>query len=550
MSDSRVATRLWGASVLIVTLACAPGPVSAQTVSLATTFGGGSGHKGNMFDVEAIGPSPVTIRNLAQNFLGTGGSAADVRVYAVTGGGSYVPHQSNPAAWTLLASGTVVTRPEGTPTPLPFVLALTIPPGATTGLYVTCTTSTPANVSYSFGLPGTQGLPFVSDAHLRIRVGVGRSWPFGVTFSTRVWNGRMTYCPASTCPGDFETNSPDSSLAFDGIEGSPILPAIRELCPGAPFVFSSGSVHAGLGWETVITAGLPVSGFGPGLFTPGGQAINVDFLTAFVAWLFGGPAPSFVPHPGVFVAPASPPPGPITLSAQQIVFCPTHPDGYALSQACGLAVAPGGGVSGPTGDDTSLLVRPGDPPLCGPASIPFFGAAYTGFHVISNGRVVFGPPDTDFSPTVAEALAGGPFAGAWCDLAPNLGGTITTTIAPGGSVRVAWSGVPYFGNPGLPCAFAISLDPAAGAIALEGLGGFPVFPVTGGTTNAMFLGLSAGAPGATDPGPSVFTATPLVPGPAGLGMIYTFGQAGTLAPGVQTLTFIPNAAGNYDWSAL
>lgn len=59
----------------------------------------------------------------------------------------------------------------------------------------------------------------------------------------------------------------------------------------------------------------------------------------------------------------------------------------------------------------------------------------------------------------------------------------------------------------------------------------------------------AGTLGATDPGATVYALGGPNPGPAGLGMIYAFGPAGSLTPaGLNMLLFIPNAGGNYDWA--
>jgi hypothetical protein len=146
---------------------------------------------------------------------------------------------------------------------------------------------------------------------------------------------------------------------------------------------------------------------------------------------------------------------------------------------------------------------------------------------------------------VQTALTGDPFVGAWCDLAPNLGGTITMASPSSTTFRVDYVAVPYFGGIGAN-SFSMILDAAAGAVTITGLTGFTP------NLDLMFLGLSRGA-GATDPGPVVFSpGGPIFPANA-TDMVYEFGQEGALAAGVNALLFNPvlagPAAGNYSWVA-
>ena len=165
-------------------LAC---PLSGQ--SLTTTFSNNNGQAGNMFDVVAL--ADVSIQNFDCN-LDAG--PWTVEVYAVTGGGSFVGNETNAAAWSLLATATVTGAGPGLPTDLGLTLGQSINAGDTQGFYVTC--SNGAGINYTNGT--SQGAVYASDANIQVLEGVGKAYPFGSTFTPRVWNGTIHY---TTGPG-------------------------------------------------------------------------------------------------------------------------------------------------------------------------------------------------------------------------------------------------------------------------------------------------------------------------------------------------------------
>jgi hypothetical protein len=204
-------------------------------------------------------------------------------------------------------------------------------------------------------------------------------------------------------------------------------------------------------------------------------------------------------------------------------------------------------IPGPTADDSVVTVALSNPALCGaPANMPFFNANFSQFDVSSNGRVLFGSavPATSGNASVAAALTSDPFVGAWCDLAPNQGGRILISVPASGLVRVDWSEVRYKNAAG-SATFGIVLDGNTGTITLDRLGGIQVSMIT------QFLGISAGILGpATNAGQTGFSAGgPFFP-VNGLDMIYAFGAAGNLAPGLTAIVFTPTATtSGYAWSA-
>ncbi|MCK4886670.1 MAG: C10 family peptidase, partial [Planctomycetes bacterium] len=153
------------------------------TGSLTTTFAGGNGQDGCMFDLTA--KETITITGWEGNISAAGGSAT-IEVYYVTDHTSFVGKETNPALWTLLGSVTLPsTNPVGTPTVVT-IGGLTIASGETVGIYWTTTAST---VSYTDGPLGV-----FENAELRFEDrGTGNAYPFDSVYSPRVWNGTIHY---------------------------------------------------------------------------------------------------------------------------------------------------------------------------------------------------------------------------------------------------------------------------------------------------------------------------------------------------------------------
>lgn len=191
---------------------------TAQTTTLCTTFAGGNGQDGNMFDVSST--IPVTITGFDQVFGGAG--ATTVEIYITIGGGSYVGNESNAAAWTLLETVSLTASGAGIADPLPLSPAfmISLAPGQTQGIYITTTGSGP-NVDYTNGT--TVGAPFASDTALTFFEGIGNAYPFGGTFSPRVWNGCIKYQPASTFADDLTVQSIDAPMSSDPASCMPAL---------------------------------------------------------------------------------------------------------------------------------------------------------------------------------------------------------------------------------------------------------------------------------------------------------------------------------------
>ena len=165
--------------------------------SLSTTFAGGNGQSGNMFDI--VGVQSVTITGFDIH-VGTG--TWDVAVYRTASGTSYVGNEANASAWTLLGTATgVAGLGQGVPTPLPLTLSVPIGSGTTQGFYVTVTNGT--SIIYTNGT--AVGNVYAQDGFIQFLEGAGIGYPFAGTFQPRIWNGNIYY--TSTGGGTFATNS-------------------------------------------------------------------------------------------------------------------------------------------------------------------------------------------------------------------------------------------------------------------------------------------------------------------------------------------------------
>jgi PKD repeat protein len=196
----------------IVVLAALIGVAAGQgSICLQTPAGlpAGNGQNGAMFDIQAT--STVVIQDFHQAFFSGAGATSNMEVYAVAGGGTFVGNETNPGAWTLRGTATGILIPgPGMATPLGLNLGFIIAGGTTQGFYVT--SSSASTIAYTNGA-GTPGVSIItSDPMISVTEGVGKSYPFGSTFSPRNWNGNICYDPGMGLFSSF-TGTPTSGGA-------------------------------------------------------------------------------------------------------------------------------------------------------------------------------------------------------------------------------------------------------------------------------------------------------------------------------------------------
>ena len=180
-------------SSLLVTLTA--GSAFGQCFTVTSTSAGGNSNDGTMFDIVNITASGITIGSFDQSF----GVPGTSNIFIYTKAGTWNGFESTPAAWTLVGSDPAVVHsafPAIDAVAIP--VGITIPPGATQAFYITCDAPSP-NVAYTNGV-AQLGAVIASNADLLVRGGVGKAYPFGMTFGLptagRPWIGRVHYCPA------------------------------------------------------------------------------------------------------------------------------------------------------------------------------------------------------------------------------------------------------------------------------------------------------------------------------------------------------------------
>ena len=245
----------------------------STTETLETTFAGGNGLDGNMFDIVAI--NEVTINSFDVN-LDTG-ITDDIEVYYKSG--SWEGFEEDPSAWTLLATANVTSAGDGVPTPLNLTLGQTIAAGETGAFYVT---TTAGGINYTNG--SANGTVFASDANIEFLEGSGKSYPFGSsTFDARVFNGNIIYEVGPQIDNDVNfdcsmlgENQIEVFVTDDSGNFSSCVATVNVIDVTAPIItcagnpgpvsvleeFEDSSIPSG--WTTVIEAGVADWTFGSG----------------------------------------------------------------------------------------------------------------------------------------------------------------------------------------------------------------------------------------------------------------------------------------------
>ncbi|GAB4580006.1 MAG: hypothetical protein Fur0022_27450 [Anaerolineales bacterium] len=210
--------------------------LAGTPASQTTTFAGGNGLAGNMFDVTA-GDREILITGFDIHVDDTNSRTVEVYYKA----GSYVGFQQTPGAWTLLGTEVVTGQGLGNPTPVS-IGGLTIPAGETYGLYVTLTTS---DMDY------TNGANTYSNGDLTITTGTGNGYPFGVVNTPRTWNGTIYYeVSAGVIYNDLEI---DGELLTASLSTSPANGALAFNSDGT-FVYTPTTAFSGVDTFTYIAS--------------------------------------------------------------------------------------------------------------------------------------------------------------------------------------------------------------------------------------------------------------------------------------------------------
>ena len=167
-------------SVLLTIAIALTGQVNAALIT--TTFAGGNGQSGNMFDVDILGQDLI----FTGFDLNLDSGTWDLEVYTRLGG--YSGFQNSSVGWDLIHNSTLVSAGDGNASFLDISDTL-FNSNSTYGLYITVTNG--SGMNYTNG--NSEGSVYVSDSFLQIKQGLGKSYAFSSSFSPRVWNGTIHY---------------------------------------------------------------------------------------------------------------------------------------------------------------------------------------------------------------------------------------------------------------------------------------------------------------------------------------------------------------------
>jgi hypothetical protein len=190
-------------------------PSSTPTVSLAptpdkpkelvSTFATNNGSSGNMFDL--VAKKAIEVKELDVHSAYT--STYTAKVYIKSTLGTYMGVDKNSSAWTEIGSASVSGKGAGKRTPLPVNMfdPVKILTGNKQAFYVTFTSW---GMRYTNGY-GSVGEVYTQDDNLQLLKGSGKAYPFGGTYTIRIWNGAIRYSLFNVVPTESPTSSPSLS---------------------------------------------------------------------------------------------------------------------------------------------------------------------------------------------------------------------------------------------------------------------------------------------------------------------------------------------------
>lgn len=199
--------------------------------SLTTTYAGGNGCDGTMFDI--VPALDLRVDSFDVNI----GSAVmeTVRVF-VCNLGSYAGNETNPGAWTLMGIVNVMAQGAGQPTTVP-IGGIDMIAGQTYGICIQLTTS---NMDYS---TGSQSF---SNADMTINTGAGLCAPFSSVNAGRIFNGSVYY-NVQACPNPVRT-----PINVD-VVAPPVVSLGNDTSTCVSFTLDAGNQGLNYLWSTAET---------------------------------------------------------------------------------------------------------------------------------------------------------------------------------------------------------------------------------------------------------------------------------------------------------
>lgn len=219
-----------------------PAPVNTRPspLELRTTFAGGNGGAGSMFDV-------LPQKDIILFGMGIHTSDANKTVVEVwTKRGTHQGFEANATAWERLQSSEIQGLGKGKATYLE-IKPLLLPANEKRAFYVTVAVG--AGLRYTNGIG--VGRVYASNSDLAVIEGVGKTHPFGRTYPSRQWNGVLHYYLADN---QRPTNAPTPAPTK-----APTQPPTSDYLLETTFI--GGTQQAGNMFDILAFEDIVVTGF-------------------------------------------------------------------------------------------------------------------------------------------------------------------------------------------------------------------------------------------------------------------------------------------------
>jgi hypothetical protein len=167
------------------------------TNDLLVSVAGGNGQSGNAFNLINTSGSPLYIEGFSQG-PGSGNTSAtgvSMEVFC-----SYSDYTVGTPTWTSVATAVVDLTASLTTGYVSIPGGITIPAGGTYGFWVGSSTNT---VQYTNGTGIVGVTAWASDANVTVTEGHGGTYPTGLNFSPRNWNGTVHYGDPNATVGTY-----------------------------------------------------------------------------------------------------------------------------------------------------------------------------------------------------------------------------------------------------------------------------------------------------------------------------------------------------------
>ena len=199
---------------------------------LFVSVAGGNGQNGNAFNVINTSGGDLTISGFSQGPGYPNVSEAGVSMEVFCAYGDYTV---GTPTWTSVATAVVDLTTSLTTGYVAIPGGISIPAGGTYGFWVGRSDGGTVQYTNGAGTPGVS--PWASDAFVTVTEGHGGTYPTGLNFSPRNWNGTVHYGDPSASAYTFAWSTGDTTEDVSGLGMGPVSCTVTD-CNGCTDVWS------------------------------------------------------------------------------------------------------------------------------------------------------------------------------------------------------------------------------------------------------------------------------------------------------------------------